>query len=137
MLVSCGDPVEPAAEAGQRASGAEDVPDPVQQPSPAAQRPGVGEMGDRLLHQRPQPRLLPVVGPLGVGEGIHQEHLVPGRQVLHPERFAERRDAVSALGFDDVFHRMWELYLSYSEAGFKSGYLDVYQWTFAPTGSAR
>ncbi len=35
------------------------------------------------------------------------------------------------LGFDDVFARMWELYLAYSEAGFRSGYLDVYQWTFA------
>ena len=41
---------------------------------------------------------------------------------------------VAELGFDDVFHRMWELYLAYSEAGFRSGYLDVYQWTFAPTG---
>lgn len=50
------------------------------------------------------------------------------------ERFVERREAVAALGFDDVFHRMWELYLAYSEAGFRSGYLDVYQWTFAPTG---
>jgi cyclopropane-fatty-acyl-phospholipid synthase len=50
------------------------------------------------------------------------------------ERFAERRYAVAALCFDDVFHRMWELYLAYSEAGFRSGYLDVYQWTFAPTG---
>ena len=29
---------------------------------------------------------------------------------------------------------MWELYLAYSEAGFRSGYLDVYQWTFAPSG---
>jgi hypothetical protein len=38
MLLSCGDPVEPAAEADQCASGAEDVPDPVQQPWPAAQR---------------------------------------------------------------------------------------------------
>jgi cyclopropane-fatty-acyl-phospholipid synthase len=53
---------------------------------------------------------------------------------LWREQFVERRDAVSALGFDDVFHRMWELYLAYSEAGFRSGYLDVYQWTFAPTG---
>jgi cyclopropane-fatty-acyl-phospholipid synthase len=50
-------------------------------------------------------------------------------------RFLQHRNAVSALGFDDVFHRMWELYLAYSEAGFRSGYLDVYQWTFAPTGS--
>jgi cyclopropane-fatty-acyl-phospholipid synthase len=56
---------------------------------------------------------------------------------LWRERFAERRDAVSAMGFDDVFHRMWELYLAYSEAGFRSGYLDVYQWTFAPTGVLR
>jgi cyclopropane-fatty-acyl-phospholipid synthase len=53
------------------------------------------------------------------------------------ERFAESRDAVAALGFDEVFQRMWDLYLAYSEAGFSSGYLDVYQWTFAPTGGAR
>ncbi len=53
---------------------------------------------------------------------------------LWRERFIERRDAVSTLGFDDVFHRMWQLYLAYSEAGFRSGYLDVYQWTFAPDG---
>lgn len=53
---------------------------------------------------------------------------------LWRERFAARRDTVAALGFDDVFHRMWELYLAYSEAGFRSGYLDVYQWTFTPTG---
>jgi cyclopropane-fatty-acyl-phospholipid synthase len=53
---------------------------------------------------------------------------------LWGEQFVKRRDAVSALGFDDVFHRMWELYLAYSEAGFRSGYLDVYQWTFAPSG---
>ena len=56
---------------------------------------------------------------------------------LWRERFAQRRDAVAALGFDDVFRRMWDLYLAYSEAGFRSGYLDVYQWTFAPTGSGR
>jgi cyclopropane-fatty-acyl-phospholipid synthase len=56
---------------------------------------------------------------------------------LWRERFVEGRDAVAELGFDDVFHRMWELYLAYSEAGFRSGYLDVYQWTFASTGSGR
>ena len=56
---------------------------------------------------------------------------------LWRDRFIERRDAMASLGFDDVFHKMWELYLAYSEAGFRSGYLDVYQWTFAPTGSAR
>ena len=56
---------------------------------------------------------------------------------LWRERFTDRRDAVAALGFDDVFRRMWEFDLAYSEAGFRSGYLDVYQWTFASTGSGR
>ena len=55
---------------------------------------------------------------------------------LWRERFVARQDALAELGFDDVFHRMWELYLAYSEAGFRSGYLDVYQWTFAPSGRA-
>jgi cyclopropane-fatty-acyl-phospholipid synthase len=50
---------------------------------------------------------------------------------LWRERFAQRRDALAHLGFDEVFGRMWELYLAYSEAGFRSGYLNVYQWTFA------
>ena len=52
---------------------------------------------------------------------------------LWREQFVAKRDELAALGFDEVFHRMWELYLAYSEAGFRSGYLDVYQWTFAPT----
>jgi cyclopropane-fatty-acyl-phospholipid synthase len=56
---------------------------------------------------------------------------------LWRERFTDHREVVSALGFDETFHRMWELYLAYSEAGFESGYLDVYQWTFAPTGAGR
>ncbi len=46
---------------------------------------------------------------------------------LWRERFTARRDDVAALGFDTVFRRMWELYLAYSEAGFRSGYLDVRQ----------
>ena len=49
---------------------------------------------------------------------------------LWRERFTQRRDELAQLGFDEVFGRMWELYLAYSEAGFRSGYLDVYQWTF-------
>ncbi|OMC42444.1 cyclopropane-fatty-acyl-phospholipid synthase [Mycobacterium sp. IS-2888] len=53
---------------------------------------------------------------------------------LWRERFAGRRDELTRLGFDEVFARMWELYLAYSEAGFRSGYLDVYQWTFTREG---
>jgi cyclopropane-fatty-acyl-phospholipid synthase len=53
---------------------------------------------------------------------------------LWRERFIAQRDELAYLGFDEVFERMWELYLAYSEAGFRSGYLDVYQWTFAREG---
>jgi cyclopropane-fatty-acyl-phospholipid synthase len=49
---------------------------------------------------------------------------------LWRERFTQRRDMLAHFGFDEVFGRMWELYLAYSEAGFRSGYLDLYQWTF-------
>jgi cyclopropane-fatty-acyl-phospholipid synthase len=44
-------------------------------------------------------------------------------------RFEERADEVAALGFDETFRRMWSLYLAYSEAGFRTGYLDVQQIT--------
>ncbi len=36
------------------------------------------------------------------------------------ERFLARRDEVVRLGFDDVFVRMWEFYLAYCEAGFRT-----------------
>ena len=48
----------------------------------------------------------------------------------------QRRKTLSHIGFDDVFARMWQLYLAHAEAGFRSGYLDVYQWTFAQGGHA-
>ncbi|MFG2869209.1 class I SAM-dependent methyltransferase [Streptomyces sp. NPDC048338] len=46
---------------------------------------------------------------------------------LWREEFGRQAGAVDALGFDAVFRRMWELYLAYSEAGFRSRYLDVRQ----------
>lgn len=46
---------------------------------------------------------------------------------LWRDRFIQAAADVAALGFDDMFHRMWEFYLAYSEAGFRSGYLDVWQ----------
>jgi cyclopropane-fatty-acyl-phospholipid synthase len=48
---------------------------------------------------------------------------------LWRDRFTARADEVRALGFDEVFLAMWKFYLSYSEAGFRSGYLDVCQLT--------
>jgi cyclopropane-fatty-acyl-phospholipid synthase len=51
------------------------------------------------------------------------------------QRFEARAQQVAALGFDDVFRRMWSFYLAYSEAGFRTGYLDVAQFTLVkPTG---
>ena len=45
------------------------------------------------------------------------------------DRFDARRDEVIALGFDDVFIRMWLFYLCYAEGGFRAGYLNVSQLT--------
>ncbi|HEU4946644.1 MAG TPA: cyclopropane-fatty-acyl-phospholipid synthase family protein [Kribbella sp.] len=42
-------------------------------------------------------------------------------------RFSERWPRIQELGFDPTFRRMWEFYLAYSEAGFRSGYLDDVQ----------
>jgi cyclopropane-fatty-acyl-phospholipid synthase len=44
-------------------------------------------------------------------------------------RFEQRAADVARLGFDETFRRMWSLYLAYSEAGFRTGYLDVAQVT--------
>ena len=47
------------------------------------------------------------------------------------ERFGARADEVARLGFDEVFSRMWNFYLCYSEAGFRAGYIGVSQLTLA------
>ena len=62
--------MQPPAEADQRPGSAVQIPNPVEPAPPAAQRPGIGQMPDRLLHQRAQPGLAAVVGPLPVGEPV-------------------------------------------------------------------
>jgi cyclopropane-fatty-acyl-phospholipid synthase len=49
---------------------------------------------------------------------------------LWRERFMQRRKTLAHVGFGEVFARMWELYLAHAEAGFRSGYLNVCQWSF-------
>jgi cyclopropane-fatty-acyl-phospholipid synthase len=44
---------------------------------------------------------------------------------LWQERFQAAWPSIAALGFDRRFKRMWEFYLAYCEAGFRSGNLDV------------
>ncbi|WP_103531941.1 cyclopropane-fatty-acyl-phospholipid synthase family protein [Streptomyces sp. SM11] len=58
-----------------------------------------------------------------IGFGAHYAETLR----LWRERFTERAAEADALGFDAVFRRMWTFYLAYSEAGFRSGYLDVQQ----------
>ncbi|MER8062135.1 MULTISPECIES: cyclopropane-fatty-acyl-phospholipid synthase family protein [unclassified Streptomyces] len=56
---------------------------------------------------------------------------------LWRERFTDRADDVDALGFDETFRRLWTFYLAYSEAGFRSGYLDVQQYLFTKEDPVR
>ena len=44
------------------------------------------------------------------------------------DRFVEQWPSIARLGFDPTFRRMWEFYLAYSEAGFRGGYLNVWQF---------
>ena len=46
---------------------------------------------------------------------------------LWRERFNAQWPDIHAQGFSETFRRMWEFYLAYSEAGFRSGYLGVSQ----------
>ncbi|HMW49671.1 MAG TPA: cyclopropane-fatty-acyl-phospholipid synthase family protein [Cellvibrionaceae bacterium] len=47
------------------------------------------------------------------------------------EAFNSQHTAVKALGFDDVFIRMWAFYLSYCEGGFRQRVIGTSQWLFA------
>ncbi len=46
---------------------------------------------------------------------------------LWRKRFTDQWPDIHAQGFTETFRRMWEFYLAYSEAGFRSGYLGVSQ----------
>ncbi len=46
---------------------------------------------------------------------------------LWRERFSDQWPHIRAQGFTETFRRMWEFYLAYAEAGFRSGYLGVSQ----------
>src|SRR5699024_3817093 len=62
--------------------------------------------------------------------GPHYAHTLR----LWDERSQAQSRRIDALGFDRVFRRMWHFYLCYSEAGFRSGYLDVQQFVLSRPG---
>lgn len=43
-------------------------------------------------------------------------------------RFEQQWPTIEALGFDSRFHRLWQFYLAYCQAGFNSGCTDVMQF---------
>lgn len=47
------------------------------------------------------------------------------------DRFHAALGRIAPLGFDDRFKRLWTYYLSYCEAGFRAGSIDVRQMVFA------
>ena len=50
-------------------------------------------------------------------------------------RFNDNWEGISKLGFDESFHRLWNYYLSYCEAGFKTGVIDVGHYTVIKSSS--
>jgi cyclopropane-fatty-acyl-phospholipid synthase len=48
---------------------------------------------------------------------------------LWRERFDAHPESVAQFGFDETFVRMWDFYLAYSEAGFRCGHLDDWQFS--------
>jgi cyclopropane-fatty-acyl-phospholipid synthase len=59
--------------------------------------------------------------------GLHYEQTLR----IWREQFTAHQAEVRRLGFDETFGSMWTFYLSYAEAGFRSGHLDVSQFTLA------
>ncbi len=47
------------------------------------------------------------------------------------ERFEAAWPAIEPMGFDERFHKLWNYYLHYCEAGFRGGSIDVRQMFFA------
>ncbi|MDR3375524.1 MAG: cyclopropane-fatty-acyl-phospholipid synthase [Ancalomicrobiaceae bacterium] len=47
------------------------------------------------------------------------------------DRFQSAWDRIAPLGFDERFRRLWSYYLSYCEAGFRAGSIDVQQMVMA------
>jgi cyclopropane-fatty-acyl-phospholipid synthase len=50
--------------------------------------------------------------------------------------FEQAWPQIRPLGFDDQFKRLWEFYLHYCEAGFKSGNIDVRQMVYVKASSS-
>ena len=57
--------------------------------------------------------------------GVHYSNTLK----IWREKFFKSREHISKQGFDNTFKRMWNFYLSYCEAGFKSKNIDLIQFS--------
>ena len=57
--------------------------------------------------------------------GLHYSNTL----ILWRDEFLKKWDLISKQGFDLIFKRMWNFYLSYCEAGFKSKNIDLIQFS--------
>jgi cyclopropane-fatty-acyl-phospholipid synthase len=81
--------------------------------------------------------LIPSLKAIDDVTAAHTALRVTGQRELRPhyartlrlwrERFIAEWPRIHDQGFDESFRRMWEFYLAYCEAGFRSGYLGVSQ----------
>src|SRR5689334_23843747 len=85
----------------------------------------------------PSPQVLKQLGE-AFGVPVIREHIF-GQDyaktlAIWRSNFREAWPNLMPSGFDDRFRRLWEYYLSYCEAGFLSGNIDVRQVVFAKSG---
>jgi cyclopropane-fatty-acyl-phospholipid synthase len=92
---------------------------------PGAYPPALSEVSQRLL----EPAGLSVVDV----ENLRAHYALTLR---HWRERYERACAEGRVGGDERFRRAWRLYLAGSEAAFRSGSLQLFQVTFAPSGSS-
>ena len=59
--------------------------------------------------------------------GLHYSNTL----ILWRDEFLKKWDLISKQGFDLIFKRMWNFYLSYCEAGFKSKNIDLIQFSLS------
>ena len=90
---------------------------------PGAYPPTLSEVTERVL------------SPAGMSVlDVENLRLHYARTLAHwSRRFTAATDAVRA-AYGDAFERTWQLYLSGSEAAFATGWLQLFQVTFAPVG---
>ena len=62
---------------------------------------------------------------LSTVQGYRQRYSASGDNANLERQFERDKDDIRELGFDEPFRRLWNFYLSYCEAGFSDGRINV------------